>query len=54
MIQMKGSLSARPKTNRRQAIQQRLSNFYACYDNGDINTTGLLDVLSYVLAKTIA
>ena len=54
MIQMKAGLSARPKTNRTQAIQQRVNTLYSRYANGDISATDLLDGLSFVVAKNIS
>ncbi|CAF2957994.1 unnamed protein product [Rotaria sp. Silwood2] len=53
LIQMKGGLTARPKTKKTLAIQHRIDTLYIRYDNGDINVNELLDGLSFVVAKNI-
>ncbi len=50
---MKGGLTARPKSKKTQAIQQRIDTLYIRYDNDDINANELLEGLSYVFAKNI-
>ncbi|CAF3744495.1 unnamed protein product [Rotaria sordida] len=53
LIQMKGGLTARPKTKKTLAIQHRIDTLYIRYDNGYINANELLNGLSYVVAKNI-
>ncbi|CAF4935093.1 unnamed protein product [Rotaria sp. Silwood1] len=53
LIQMKGGLTARPKTKKTLAIQHRIDTLYVRYNNGDINANELLDGLSYVVAKNV-
>ncbi|CAF3249819.1 unnamed protein product [Rotaria sp. Silwood2] len=53
LMQMKGGLTARPKTKKTLAIQHRIDTLYIRYDNGDINANELLNGLSYVVAKNI-
>lgn len=53
MIQMKGGLSVRSRTNKTQAIQQRINTLYSRYDNNEINAADLHDGLSYVVARNI-
>ncbi|CAF1255819.1 unnamed protein product [Rotaria sordida] len=54
MIQMKASLSIRPKTAKTRAIQQRLDTLYSRYNNSEIGAMKLFDGLSYVVAKKIS
>ncbi len=51
LIQMKGGLAARPQTKKTQAIQQRIDNLYARYDNKEVTSAELLEGLSFVVAK---
>ncbi|CAF2876130.1 unnamed protein product [Rotaria sp. Silwood2] len=53
LIQMKGGLTARPKTKKTQAIQQRIDTLYFRYDNGDVTRNELLEGLSFVVARNI-
>ncbi|CAF1586169.1 unnamed protein product [Adineta ricciae] len=53
LIQMKGGLAARPKTKKTCAIQNRIDTLYLRYENNDINSSELLEGLSYVVAKNI-
>jgi hypothetical protein len=48
---MKGGLAARPQTKKTQAIQQRIDNLYARYDNKEVTSAELLEGLSFVVAK---
>ncbi|CAF4091623.1 unnamed protein product [Rotaria sordida] len=51
LIQMKGSLAARPQTKTTQAIQKRIDNLYARYENKEVSPDELLEGLSFVVAK---
>ncbi|CAF4517696.1 unnamed protein product, partial [Rotaria sp. Silwood2] len=53
LIQMKGGLTARPKTKTTLTIQHRIDTLYIRYGNDDINANELLDGLSYVIAKNV-
>ena len=53
LIQMKGGLSARSKTKKTQAIQQRIDTLYDRYLSGDADRNDLLEGLSFVVAKNI-
>ncbi|CAF2727901.1 unnamed protein product [Rotaria sp. Silwood2] len=51
LIQMKGGLAARPQTKTTQAIQKRIDNLYARYENKEVSPDELLEGLSFVVAK---
>jgi hypothetical protein len=53
LIQMKGDVSARSKTKKTQAVQDRIDTLYLPFQNKDINSEELLEGLSYVVAKNI-
>ena len=50
---MKSDLSARSKTKKTQAIQDRIDTLYLRFETKDINSQELLGGLSYVVANDI-